>query len=348
MPFRNIVLALGALLVFAGIGLSLFWLSQMGGQNEAKLEAQPVQQAAPRREALLEAAQPLRAGTLIRPADLRWREIDASEARPGTVLRKDASENDYLGAIVTRDFAEGETLATAGLVKTTDRGFLSAVLKPGMRAVTIAVDVPQGAAGMVLPGDRVDVVLTQNLAGIASVANDPSRKSVAETVLTNVRVIAVDQRLNLLQTKPALPEAATEKETVQREPRMPRTVTLELDEAQAQKLFVAAQLGGLQLPVRPLEGAVEALPPQEAVQPAVAFRPAREATRPTWASDVSPALKLISQQTEAQQQAQTTLLKVQDELVKAKAALAQLEAQAKTANTPSTIEAYVRRPPLTN
>ena len=193
MPFRIIVLALGALLVFAGIGLSLFWLSQMGGQNDAKLEAQPVQQAAPRREALLEAAQPLRAGTLIRPADLRWREIDVSEARPGTVLRKDASENDYLGAIVTRDFAEGETLAAAGLVKTTDRGFLSAVLKPGMRAVTIAVDVPQGAAGMVLPGDRVDVVLTQNLAGLASVANDPSRKSVAETVLTNVRVIAVDQ-----------------------------------------------------------------------------------------------------------------------------------------------------------
>jgi pilus assembly protein CpaB len=195
-----------------------------------------------------------------------------------------------------------------------------------MRAVTIAVDVPQGSAGMVLPGDRVDVVLTQNLSGLTSVANDPARKSVAETVLTDVRVIAVDQRLNMLQTKPALPEPASEKETVQREPRMPRSVTLELDEAQAQKLFVAAQLGGLQLPVRPLEGAGEALPPREAVQPAVATRPAREASRPTWASDVSPALKLISQQ-------------------QAAAASAHLEAQAKTTNTGSTIEAYVRRPP---
>ena len=66
---------------------------------------------------------------------------------------------------------------------------------------------------MMLPGDRVNVVLTQNL---GSAAGDLSRKTVAETVLRNVRVIAVDQRLNLLQTKPALPEAGSEKETVQK------------------------------------------------------------------------------------------------------------------------------------
>ena len=85
-----------------------------------------------------------RAGTLIRPADFRWREIGPGEVRPGTVLRKETSEADYLGAIARRDFASGEPLTAADLVKTTDRRFLSAVLKPGTRAVTIAVDAPQG------------------------------------------------------------------------------------------------------------------------------------------------------------------------------------------------------------
>ena len=165
MLFRNALLAVGAILVCAGIGLSLFWLSQMGGgpANEARPVPQPQQQPAEvRREAVLEAAHPLPAGTLIRPADFQWREIEPGEVRPGTILRKDASETEYLGAITRRDFAGGEPLTAADLVKTTDRRFLSAVLKPGTRAVTIAVDAPQGSSGMVLPGDRVDVVLTQN------------------------------------------------------------------------------------------------------------------------------------------------------------------------------------------
>ncbi len=307
MLFRNVLLALGALFVFAGIGLSLFWLSQMGGvaPKEAKLEPQR-QGPEISQEAMLEAAHPLPAGTLIRPGDFRWHEIGPGEVHPGVILRKEASEAEYLGAIARRDFAEGEPLSAADLVKTTDRRFLSAVLKPGTRAVTIAVDAPQGSSGMVLPGDRVDVVLTQNL---GAAAGDPSRKTVAETVLRNVRVIAVDQRLNL-QSKPAPAEAAPEKEPGTKEPgikepRMPRTVTLELNEAQAEKLFVAAQLGGLQLPVRSLEGAGEA-PSGE------------EISAPTWASDVSPALRQISRP-------QAT--------------------QATQATPGSTIEAAVRRPP---
>ncbi len=230
-------------------------------------------------------------------ADFHWREIETGEIRPGAVLRREASETEYLGAIVRRDFAAGEPLTAADLVKTTDRRFLSAVLKPGTRAVTIAVDAPQGSSGMVLPGDRVDVVLTQNLGGAAG---DLSRKTVAETVLRNVRVIAVDQRLNL-QLKPATAEAAPEKDMVNKEPRMPRTVTLELNEAQAEKLFVAAQLGGLQLPVRSLEGSGDTAS-------------ADDVSEPTWASDVSPALRQL-----ARPQAQTA--------------------------PGSTIEAAIRRPP---
>jgi Flp pilus assembly protein CpaB len=119
------------------------------------------------------------AGTPIRPGYFRWHEVDPGEACPGASHRNESSETEYLGAIVARDFAKGDPLATAGLVKITGRLFLSAMLMPGMRGVTIAVDAPRSSSGMVLPGGRVDV-LPQNLGCIASLSNDPARKP-AET-----------------------------------------------------------------------------------------------------------------------------------------------------------------------
>jgi pilus assembly protein CpaB len=265
---RNFVLVLGALLVFAGLGLSLVWMSEPGQQPVEPGQPQAAQ--APR-EAVLEAAHSLPAGTLLRQEDLRWREIEPGQARPGSLLRSQNSGAEFYGAIIRRDFADGEALTSADLVKTTDRRFLSAVLRPGARAVSIAVDAPQSASGLVLPGDRVDVILTQNL---GNAAGDSAHKTVAETVLRNVRIIALDQRLTAQSKGPQDGGASNE-------PPMPKTVTLELSEAEAQTLFVAAQLGGLQLSVRALEG-----PDRSA--------PSGETLSPTWAADVSPALRELS------------------------------------------------------
>ncbi len=264
MFIRNVLFAIGAILVIGGLALSVLWVTQM--QSTPGVTQEPQAQASqPRREATLVAAHPLPEGTLVRMSDIRWREIEPGENRPGLLLRSQAGEAEFLGAIARRDFADGEALPAADLVKTGDRRFLAAVLKPGNRAVSIAVDAPQSSSGLVLPGDRVDVILTQNL---GNGAQDPAHKTVAETVLRNVRVIAVDQHLNMqAKSEPAEPAQA--------EARVPRTVTLEVSEAQAERLFVAAQLGGLQLSVRPLEG-VDA---EE-----------REPTS-TWAADVSPALR---------------------------------------------------------
>lgn len=265
---RNLLLALGVLLVFAGAGLSLVWLSQ----TDKPVEPSQPQAAETRRNAVLEAAHPLPAGTLLRLEDLRWREIDAREVQPGFLLRGEVSETEYLGAIAGRNIGGGEAVTAGDFVKPADRRFLSAVLKPHGRAVSIAVDPTQSSSGLVLPGDRVDVILTQTL---GSSARDLAHKTVAETVLINVRVIAVDQRLSL-QSKPQATEAAQAGEA-----RLPRTVTLEVNEAEAERLFVAAQLGGLQLSVRPLEGAET---------PAADKR----SSAPTWAADVSPALRELS------------------------------------------------------
>ncbi len=287
---RNLLFALGALLLLAGVGLSLIWINQLNSLPEP---TRP-QAAQARRSAVLEATHPLPAGTLLRSEDLRWHEIEPHEVRPGFLQRSEVSETEFLGAIARRDFAAGEALTAADFVKPADRRFLSAVLRPGGRAVSIAVDPTQSSSGLVLPGDRVDVILTQNL---GTAAGDASHKSVAETVLRNVRVIAVDQRLNL-QSKLGATEAAPAGEA-----RLPRTVTLEVGEAEAERVFVAAQLGGLQLSVRPLEGA----------EPAVSDE---GPSSPTWAADVSPALREVS------------------------------PPRPQALSSGSTIEAAVRRPPL--
>ena len=267
MFLRNLLLGLGALFVVAGIALAVIWMQQIGsppGQPEpATAEGPP-----PGSLSVLVAAGPIPSGTLLRPQDLGWKTIAAGEVVPGNLLEGQITETALTGSITRRDFAEGEALLASELVMPNDRRFLAAVLKPGMRAASIPVDESQSASGLVLPGDFVDVILTQNLGD----ASGPSRKSVAETVLRNLRVVAVGTSLT------AQPDAAlTDVIVSTTAASMPKTVTLELTESQAETLFVATQLGLLQLSLRPLE---------TIDQP----DPADRQASPTWASDVSPAL----------------------------------------------------------
>jgi pilus assembly protein CpaB len=203
---------------------------------------------------------------------LAWKDVEPGEFKPGSLVRGQTSIEEISGAITERDIEAGETLMVDELLLPSDRRFLSAVLRPNMRAVSIAVDAPQSSSGLVLPGDYVDVILTQNL---SETAQTLARKSVAETMLRNARVIAVDQSLS----KPVRPETADA--PVSNSPtKVPETVTLELSERQAEMLFVAMQLGTLQLSVRPLEASGDA-PVDDHRAP------------PTWASDVSPALNEV-------------------------------------------------------
>jgi pilus assembly protein CpaB len=155
-------------------------------------------------------------------------------------------------------------LLPSGIVRSNDRNFLAAVLAPGMRAVSLTVDVAQAAAGLVEPGDNVDVILAQTLSNATG-----ARASVGSTVLNNVRVVAVDQWF----AGKARPEA--DKNAAASSANGPRTITLEASEQDATRLLVATQLGRVTLALRALDGNYLAK--------------ADVAEKPVWAGDVSPA-----------------------------------------------------------
>jgi pilus assembly protein CpaB len=135
-----------------------------------------------------------------------------------------------VGAMVRRPLAAGEPLRAEDIMKPGDHGFLAAVMEPGARAVTIPVDAASGLSGLVWPGDRVDLILTQ---ANADATIPLGRRVGAETVLSNVRVIAIDQQLM---------QGTGDGQA--------RTVTLEVNADQAQRVAVAMRLGQLSLSVR--------------------------------------------------------------------------------------------------
>ena len=232
---------------------------------------------------MLVAAHALRAGSLIKPEDFAALEIVRADLPPGASLDTPQARGSLTGSMVRHSLGESQPILPADVVHPGDHGFLAAVLSPNMRAVTVAVDAVSGTAGLIWPGDRVDLILTQSM-------DDPTvaagHRVAAETVLSDARVIAVDQQLVQGQA----PDGAA--------PPANRTATLEVTAPQAERVLVAGRLGKLSLSVlsseRRPDGAAPAAP---APAPALsALSAAPPAARPpvgagvTWAGDVSPAL----------------------------------------------------------
>ncbi|MGB7977200.1 MAG: Flp pilus assembly protein CpaB [Roseiarcus sp.] len=265
---RYILLTIGAIFVLAGVALLFTWYGQArkapevaGGPTEIQTSIMTVAHVIPK-------------GTLLRQDDLKSKNLGPEEhLQPGSVVP--GQEKDLLGALSRRDFAEGEPLIASDFIKPSDRNFLSAVLKPGSRAISIFVDPAQSVAGLALQGDYVDVILIQSFEDKITV--DPGRKTVGETVLHSVRVIAIDQTL-------APPQGSLMSAVMANaEGRVPKTITLEVTERQAEKLMVSQKLGGFQLTLLPLTAA--------AANPIEDERNAK----PVWASDVSLALDEVAQ-----------------------------------------------------
>ena len=253
-----VMVALG-LAGFLGVG----WLAVRQPDPAPVAAASPPPVVDPR-VVILTAAHPLRAGALLGPDDLAGHEIE----QPGPDMEPDtvAARSAVLGGMVRHNLAAGAPLRADSVLRPRDRGFLAAVLDPGMRAVSIGVDAVSGAAGLIWPGDRVDVVLTQ---AIDTNGQSAARRVSGETMLTGLRVIAIDQQL----MQGTVGNEATE--------RAVRTVTLEVTPAQAERVAVGARVGRLSLTVH----ASRADGPEAGAQ---ATTPRSQGV--TWASDVSSAI----------------------------------------------------------
>jgi pilus assembly protein CpaB len=268
------MLARIALFVLMGVGLSGFgvvaWINLHPVSPPPSTEA-----AAPNdRVALLVAAKPLRAGMLVKPEDLSAEQRPAKDVPAGGQIDTEAVRSELLGALIRRNLAKGEAVLAADALNPGDRGFLAAVLGSGMRAVTVGVDAVSGLAGLVWPGDRIDLILTQSQEGSDV---PPSRRVSAETVLHDVRVLAIDRQLIQGATSESPESQAV------------RTVTLEVTPADAERVVVSEKLGRLSLSVvafAQASGVPAAIAGAEG-----AASPPRPANGITWGGDVSSALR---------------------------------------------------------
>jgi pilus assembly protein CpaB len=226
-------------------------------------------------EEVLVATTPLAGGTLLRAHDVTWQAVagplgKGAMVRPNAAARELRPEVDeearatVYGAAVRSAVAAGDQIRHETIVKPGDRDFLQIVLSPGARAIAIPVTTGGASTGLLYPGDRVDVILTQRFNDTAKL----TRRSVSETVVENLRVLVIDA----LDAKMAAGNT------------FGRTVTLEVMPDQAEKISVAAELGKLSLTLRSVNGT-------DGIAAASTTGPGKATgIKPTWAGDVSPAL----------------------------------------------------------
>ena len=180
----------------------------------------------------LVAARPLKAGTLTRDEDFRSDPLDSVPS--GAIRDTTDDRNRLLGSLVRKNLDTGSPITSENVLPRGDRGFLAGVLAPGTRAISIKVDAETGVAGLIKPGDYVDVLLTQ-----VSANADVARRALSETLLQNVRIIAIDQEV--VQGGGANNATAA---------KVAQTVSLQLAPEQVKRVAVAKNLGALSLAMR--------------------------------------------------------------------------------------------------
>jgi pilus assembly protein CpaB len=202
------------------------------GTDEKSRPAEPVAQL-PTVEILV-AKSDIGLGQVVKPEDLQWQIWPAATASGSLINRAGKADaiTEIAGSIARAPFIGGEPIREQKLVKANGSGFMAAILPTGMRAISTEISPETGAGGFILPNDRVDVILSKR-------EKNPDSKGpdlvIAEIVLTNVRVLAIDQ-------------APKEKEGINT--LVGKTATLELKPEQAETLARARQGGTLSLALR--------------------------------------------------------------------------------------------------
>lgn len=234
MNLRTVVLLAVALSV-AGLTALLVngWLA---GQKVAVEAQAPAVAAPPPPPEILVAKKAMPAGTFVKPEELEWRPWPREGLTEAYLVKGKASEKDLSGAVVRTHLYAGEPITSSRVVHPGEQGFLAAVLDPGKRAVAIPVDGTSGVAGFVFPGDFVDIILAIKRTVTAEGAEGSETRQFSETLLTDVRVLAIDQSLD----------------NDSGAARIGKNVTLEVSPKQAERVALALEMGTLSLSLRSL------------------------------------------------------------------------------------------------
>ena len=231
MDVKKIALLVAALVI--AVVTAVMAKNMFAGAGAAEAQAAPAVPLGPK---VLVARKALPAGTIIDAESFTYqpwpKELVQSayytEGSPDSDIAK------LLGTVVRYPITAGQPVTRGAIVGPQDRGFLAAALGPGMRAITVPVNASTGVAGFVFPGDRVDIVLTQQVEG----GGDGPPLKVSETIVRNVRVLATDQRI-------------TDKgEDGKIEVKTFANVTMEATPRIAEKIAVAQSMGTLSLSLR--------------------------------------------------------------------------------------------------
>lgn len=246
---RRMLLLAVALIVF--VGATFFTQSYLS----ARLAANSANQVARATVPVLVAAQALPTGATVTAPMLRWAPWPVDAAAGLIVASTPDPVAALVGAVVRVAMVAGEPVTAERLVQPGARGALATILAPGLRGVTIAVTPASGMAGFVVPGDHVDLILTQIR------TSDGVERHVSQTVLRDIRVLGTDQRASSSTGSAVAPAADAEGAAASaaslgslgnETSAAPATVTLEVDPRGAELIAVSAELGKLSLSLRPL------------------------------------------------------------------------------------------------
>ncbi len=188
---------------------------------------------------VLVVAREVPAGAMLAPEDLRFQRWPTQALTPRLVVRKEGEDvkAPYLGMTVRHTLTEGEPFSPLQTFRPDKAGVLAGLLTPGMRAVSIAISNPSAVSGFVTPGDWVDIVLAADL----QKENEQNKgqgqivRYAAETVLRDVKVLAIDQQITRGRDGGAI---------------QGKTATVEVTPKQAEILTAAELIGNLHLVLR--------------------------------------------------------------------------------------------------
>jgi pilus assembly protein CpaB len=185
---------------------------------------------------VLVASSDINLGDSVSGDDVKWQQWPSEGLTPGLITKSAQPDapSKFSGAIARAPFIAGEPIKEQKLIKASEGGVMAAILPSGMRAISTSIREETSAGGFILPNDRVDVILSRTV----KVGNKDDH--VSETILRNIRVLAIGQTLEQKGDE----KVATGK-----------TATLELTPPQTEILSLAQALGDLSLSLRSLADA---------------------------------------------------------------------------------------------